>query len=47
MKLFISRGICLGIESPFSILKEVKAGLVVLKYCNLSIVFCNEIGINL
>lgn len=46
MKLVIYQGICLGIESPFRTLKEVKAGLVVLKYCNLS-VFCNQIGINL
>lgn len=47
MKLFNSQGICLGIESPFSTLKEVKAGLVVPKHFNLLTVFCNQIGINL
>lgn len=34
MKLFNSQGIGLGIESPFSTLKEVKAGLVVPKLIN-------------
>ena len=34
MKLLVSQGSCLGIECTFSKLKEVKADLVVLKYCN-------------